>query len=185
MYYDIYQIIIIFLLGLVDHYTLKMPTIPRDRARVTKKPKFTSEMISQVISTRDSCVGSLIPVATIRSTYISVYSIVLSDIGLFYAQVNKVTDKDQGKSLTLFTQGRLNAFRSYASLRKKKMKQATTQCKVGDNAISKLRKRALAMTKRMKWEVSESEEDYSEDSDEETVGSCDSMLMDCDMSNEL
>ena len=102
-----------------------MPAIPRDRARVTKKPKFTSEMIEKVKSTRENCLGSLIPIGTIRAKYISVYTIVLSDIAIFYAQVNKVSDKDEGKSLTLFTQGRLDAFRSYASLKKKKITKAS------------------------------------------------------------
>ena len=134
-------------------------------------------MIDQVKSARDNCVGSLIPISIIRTKYISVYTIVLSDIGIFYAQVNKVTDKDQGHSLTIFTQGRLDAFRKYASLKKKKSTQGKKD-QISDEVMARLKKRANAMTKRMKWEVSDSEsEESTSDSDDDTVGSCDSMMM--------
>jgi hypothetical protein len=165
------------LLGLVDHYTLKIPAIPRDRAHKTKKPKHSQDKIASVLKVREECVESLASINTIRSKYAEVLSIMLSDITRFYTQVNKVTDKDEGKSLTLFTQGRLDWFRQHASTRKKKLSRSNRIS--SEEQMAKSKKRAYAILNRMKYVDSEDSNDDGGDnnSDDESFESCNSMLM--------
>ena len=155
-------------LGLVEKGTLKFPIVPRVRAIKTNKPKYNSEALSIVNQKRAKCTGALIGIADIRSKYINISSIVLKDIAKFYELVNKVTDVDQGKSMAIFTQGRHDAFRKFASVSKKM--NVNKDKKVDSDkldSIAKAKKKASAMASRRKYDESDEENSTSSDDDED------------------